>query len=377
VSATPADFPAAPRASGPAGKAAPPADPDEISVLRLVNIVLRHRGLVIGVAALCFVSLVTVTLLQPRTFLSSSALLPKSRSTESNLAGLAAQFGLSVPTREGTESPEFYVELLETRLILGQAVETNYAFGSGAARMSGTLVDLYKIKGKTESERKDHAIQRLGKDIKADVHKTGVVSLEVTMPYAPLSELVNRRLLELMQQFNVNTRQSQAGSERRFAGQRLEEVERDLRGAEDQLQSFLLRNREYRNSPVLMFQQERMTREISRQQALYSSLSEAYESAKIEEVRDTPVLTIVEPPQTPIRPKSRGLLQKGFLALAVGSLLGILLAFGGDLLASSRHQHGDEFEEFTSLRRAALDDLLHPWRPLRRLRKRRRFEMSG
>jgi uncharacterized protein involved in exopolysaccharide biosynthesis len=267
--------------------------------------------------------------------------------------------------------------VLETGFFGGGGLDTFWGCVSVPAGRWATLVDLYKIKGKTESERKDHAIQRLGKDIKADVHKTGVVSLEVTMPYAPLSELVNRRLLELMQQFNVNTRQSQAGSERRFAGQRLEEVERDLRGAEDQLQSFLLRNREYRNSPVLMFQQERMTREISRQQALYSSLSEAYESAKIEEVRDTPVLTIVEPPQTPIRPKSRGLLQKGFLALAVGSLLGILLAFGGDLLASSRHQHGDEFEEFTSLRRAALDDLLHPWRPLRRLRKRRRFEMSG
>jgi FlaA1/EpsC-like NDP-sugar epimerase len=30
--------------------------------------------------------------------------------------------------------------LLQTRLLLGQAVETNYAFGSGSARMSGNVL---------------------------------------------------------------------------------------------------------------------------------------------------------------------------------------------------------------------------------------------
>src|SRR3712207_7894583 len=49
------------------------------------------------------------------------------------------------------------------------------------------------------------------------------------------------------------------------------------------------RNRDYRNSPELTFQQERLSREVSRVQQLYGRLSEAYEQAKIEEVRDTPV----------------------------------------------------------------------------------------
>lgn len=367
MSPTPADFSKPGRAATPTGKAPRAADPDEISVLSIVNVVLRNRGLVLGTAVLCFATLVAVTLLKPRTFLSSSALIPKSRNAASNLAGLAAQFGLAVPASEGTDSPDFYVELLQTRYILGQAVLTKYDFDTAAGRVSGTLVDLYKIKGETSALRKERAIQRLRKDIETDVHKTGVLSLDVTMPYASLSEQVNRRLVELMQQFNLDTRQSQAGAERRFTENRLNETQRDLRESEDKLQAFLQRNRDYRNSPLLVFQEERLNREVSRQQQLYSSLSEAYESAKIEEVRNTPVLTVVEPPELPIRPKPRGLLKKGVLAFAVGSLIGILLAFGRDLLIRSRHHYTDEFEEFAALRRAALDDLLHPWRPLRRL----------
>jgi uncharacterized protein involved in exopolysaccharide biosynthesis len=349
-----------------------PADPDEISVLSLVNVVLRHRGLVAGTALLCFLTVVVLTLFQPRTYLSESALLPKSREGVSNLAGIAAQFGFNVPTTESTESPDFYEELLQTRHILGQAVETRYAFETDAGRMSGTLVDLYEIDEDTEPLRKEGAIEELRDDIEVDVKETGVVGLEVSTEYPALSQLVNRRLVELMQEFNLRTRQSQAGAERRFTEQRLKEVEQDLRRAEDRLQAFLQRNRDYRNSPVLVFEQERLAREISRQQSLYTSLSEAYESAKIEEVRDTPVLTIVEPPQLPIRPEARGTIKKGVLALAVGLLVGVLLAFGRDLMVRSRHQAGDEFEEFAALRRAALDDLLHPWRPLGRLFGRRR-----
>lgn len=372
MSATPADLSPAGRPAGSPGRPRRPADPDEISVLSLVNTILRHRGLVVGVAVVSLLTLVGLTLLGPRTYVSSSAVLPRSRNVASNLAGLAEQFGLTVPMTENTESPDFYVDLLRTRHILSQAVRTRYVFHSDTGRMSGTLVELFRVKGRTGALREEAAIQLLRDNLEIDVRKTGVVSLDVTTRYAALSELVNRRLVELIQRFNLDTRQSQAGAERKFTEGRLDEVQRDLREAENRLQAFLQGNRDYRNSPVLLFQQERLNRQVSRQQELYNSLSKAYESAKIEEVRDTPVLTVVEPPQLPIRPKPRGLLKKGVLALAVGTLIGVLLAFGLDLLVRSRHEYSDDFEEFTALRRAAVDDLLHPSRPLRRLARARR-----
>jgi len=136
--------------------------------------------------------------------------------------------------------------------------------------------------------------------------RTGTVRLSVTTPYAALALRVNQRLLEAAEPVQSRQRQSQAAAERRFTEQRLDEVKQELSHAEDKLQAFLQRNRDYRDSPQLSFEQDRLAREVARQQQLYTSLSQAYEQAKIEEVRDTPVFTVVERPDLPIRPDHVG-----------------------------------------------------------------------
>jgi uncharacterized protein involved in exopolysaccharide biosynthesis len=57
-------------------------------------------------------------------------------------------------------------------------------------------------------------------------------------------------------------------------------------------------------------------------QEVYTTLMQAQESAKLEVVRDTPVITIVEDVQMPIRPDSRGALLKTIVAFLFGCLLG-------------------------------------------------------
>ena len=47
-----------------------------------------------------------------------------------------------------------------------------------------------------------------------------------------------------------------------------------------------------------------------------------YEQARIDEVRNTPVITVVEPPDLPTRPNPRRTVLKGLLGLIVGLLMG-------------------------------------------------------
>jgi 4-amino-4-deoxy-L-arabinose transferase-like glycosyltransferase len=82
------------------------------------------------------------------------------------------------------------------------------------------------------------------------------------------------------------------------------------------------------------------------------------------------VFTVVEPPELPVRPRSRGLLKFGLLSLLLGLALGVALAVAKDLMADSRTGKREELLELAALREAALDDLTHPWRPLRRLVRR-------
>jgi uncharacterized protein involved in exopolysaccharide biosynthesis len=126
------------------------------------------------------------------------------------------------------------------------------------------------------------------------------------------------------------------------------------------------RNRDYRNSPELSFQQDRLSRAVSMEQQVYNSLAEAYEQAKLEEVRDTPVLTVVEAPMPPVRPDSRGVIKKGLAGLLVGGVIGVLMAFLREAAARLNSQSQPEVGEFRRLALGLRNDLKRPWLPVRR-----------
>jgi uncharacterized protein involved in exopolysaccharide biosynthesis len=343
----------------------------EVSLLGLLNVLLRHRGLIASTAVLAALLVGVLILIVPRTFTAESGLTPQSRRPTSSLLGVAAQFGLVLPGADAAQSPAFYADFLTSRPVLGAVVDTRFEYPSNTGLVRGTLVDIYRSKGPTEALRRDAAIRRLGESIQATtVQKTGVIQLSVTARNPVLALEINRRLIELLNQFNLETRQSQAAAERRFTERRLGEVRQDLRGAEDRLQQFLQRNRDYRNSPDLSFQQDRLQREVLLQQQLFTTLAEAYEQAKIEEVRDTPVITVVEAPEAPVRPDPRGLIWKTLLSLGLGAALGAAVAIGRAYAANTRSFQAPELREFEQLRRQTLEDLLRPWRPLRRALRR-------
>jgi uncharacterized protein involved in exopolysaccharide biosynthesis len=184
------------------------------------------------------------------------------------------------------------------------------------------------------------------------------------MPTAALAQLVNERLLQGVNRFNLQTRQSQARAERRFAEDRLHAVRDDVRAVEDSLQQFLQRNRDFKNAPSLTFQHDRLQREVARRQQIYATLSELLEQARLDEVRDTPVITLVEAPYRPVRPDPRGLTFQLVLALAVGALAGAMLCFLLQGIDADQEDAGGAVHEFRQQWGQLRKDLRRPWRLL-------------
>jgi uncharacterized protein involved in exopolysaccharide biosynthesis len=313
--------------------------------------------------------LVAIALVQPRRYTSRASFVTQSR-TPPSMSGIAAQFGLALPGQKGEESPAFYTELLKSRGVLRAAALTEYpaATSRSGRRGPSTLVDAYEKPDKSLELRIDATIKRLTKDVQSNVSaKTGMVTLTATAKSAPLAQQIAARLVELLNQFNLDRRRTQAAEERRFAQARVAEVKADLRVAEDRLQYFLQANRDYANSPSLRFQEERLTADIALQRQLYTTLSQTYEQAKIDEVRDTPVITVVEVPEIPVRPNSRGVVLRALGGLVAGTVLGMLLALIPAFTQARRVQRSEEFEAYTALKREAIADLKRPWRPLQRV----------
>jgi len=148
--------------------------------------------------------------------------------------------------------------------------------------------------------------------------------------------------------FNLKSRKSQAAEERRFVEEQAIEAERTLRVAEDRLQSFLQQNR-ILGSPELLMDHDRLGREVALRQQVYTSLLQNREEARIREVRDTPVITVLEAPRLPVVGEPRGSAQKAILGGLAGGMLGVLIAFLVQGVAGARQTPSDEAREFFGL----------------------------
>ncbi len=342
-----------------------PSNASEISLIRLLNIVLAYRSLVVVCALGLFTLAVVVSLLLPRTFTVESSFTPQSDRMPSNLAGIAAQFGVALPSADASDSPDFYIELLSSRRILGETINTRYTFPTDTGEVTGTLVDILGVEGETDGEREQKALRAFRGMLTAELDRpSGVITFEVETSNPELSSKIAQRLLDQLNQFNLESRQTQAGAERRFTERRLAEAKDELLETENRLQGFLEVNRDVGTSPLLRFRQERLEREMSIRQAVVTALAQNYEQARIDEVRDIPLITVVESPKAPAMPDSRMLLLRGLLALIAGSMLGAFIALALVYIRASRSDTADELDEFRRLKRAAARDIRRPWRLL-------------
>lgn len=346
-------------------------DAEGPSLLGVANVLLRHRRLVLALPALGFALGVAVALSRNSEYTASSSFLPEvEQNTGSRLAGLASQLGVAVGGASSGESMEFYSELLQSRELLRETVLTEYRVAptAGEDTIRGTLIELYGVEGITPEGRVRSAMARLAADVSTQLYpRAGLIELETTAPFPELAVQINRRMLELLNEFNLQKRQSKTSAERTFIEARLQEAQRELHGAEEEMKQFLESNRGYAASPQLNFEAGRIQRRLELRQQVYMSLAQAFEQAKVEEVRNTPVITLVERPEGSVRAQSRRLAWTALTGLLVGLVLAVGLAFVREMLVRQRRHSPGEFEEFVSLRDTFVRGLVP--RPLRTRRR--------
>ena len=338
-------------------------DENEVTLIALLTLLLRRRATIVWSSILCAVLFTGYSLIGDRTWTTAVSFFPQGKKAGGNLSALAAQFGVGVPGGDVNESPNFYADLVKSRAILSTVVDSSVTLQSGGPRVD--IADAFKIKQTEPTLRRDLAIKSLNSAINVSTNaKTGVVTMRVSTRSAPLSASISTRLLDLLNRFNQDTRRGQASAEREFTEQRLAVVKKELRESEDAVSRFLQNNR-VATAAQLQAELNRLESEMRMQRELYTNLAKSYEQAKIDEVRDTPVITVVERPEIAARPDTRGIVTKGVASLIAGFLLGIILALIFEGFSNKPGSHSAAQEEFRRLGGATLRDLRKPWRLLR------------
>jgi uncharacterized protein involved in exopolysaccharide biosynthesis len=326
----------------------------------------RRRFIIAGSLAMAVI-LVAVGMIRRPTYTSEATFVPQSRRTQSGAGALAAQLGISLPGADVSGTPAYYADLIESRTVLAPLISGSYLPPNApAGTRPVTLAEEFRINTENPRTRAELTERALRRAIAPNVSpRTGVVTVAVRASAPWLAKVVADSLLASLNRFNIMSRRAQARDEFQFTEARLQEVRAELRTAEAREEMFLQRNRDYRNSPQLNFEHERLAREVAFRQQVVTSLAQSAEQMKVEQVRDTPVLTILDRPEMPATRDGRGSLSKAIIGLVVGALLaaifvlvrGFTAQLAGRADAMLARIHPDE------LRRALLD-LMHPWRLL-------------
>ncbi len=327
----------------------------DVSLFQVATVLLRHWALFVGLVTLVAGLVVAETLLSPVQWTASTSFISQAISDgpRSQLSTLASQIGFDTGAPQGVQGPEFYRDLVTSRTILAEFVSDTFSVQDNPRSRDnpryGTLADLLEIDDNAEPDllRAEVISWLRDRAISAAVDgETGLVRVKVRTPWADLSSQIASRILTLLNEFNLETRQSKAGAQRRFVEARLGEAAEDLRAAEQRLQTFLQNNRAFANSPELAFEHDRLQRQVAMRQQLFTSLAQSYEQARLEEVRNTPVLTVVESAEPPVRPDPRRPISRAVFGVMLGGIAGLFAVFGTEYVQRSRRNNTDDFVRF-------------------------------
>ena len=353
----------------------PPAVPrsDEISVVSVINVILRHRVMIITLMLLFGFYNGFKSITSPKYYTVESQFLVKGSRAPGQFGGLAASLGININGGDVGQSPQFYLDLLEAKAILWPIAQMNYTVKTDTGVISGNLIKIFNIKDPRPNVARAKVIDALkGAIASTSSLKTGVITVLVHSGRPDLAVQISSNLLNQVNIYNLTRRQEQAAGEKAFVQRQVDEKRAELRQAESELRQFLESNRMYAQSPELILERTRLQRAVDMRNILYTSMLQSYEAARIDEMRDLPVISIIEPPEMPIQNDPRGGARKTLIGLAIGLVLGIVIAFFREKMAANKEAQTDEFVEFSELKKAAVGDLTHPWRPVARVFRPRR-----
>jgi uncharacterized protein involved in exopolysaccharide biosynthesis len=332
---------------------------DEVSLINILNIFLRQRWFILGVGAAIALVGATRVVVAPNTYTVDSSFIIQKRD-QTPVSGIAAQLGMDVSGTDGSQSPAFYAALIKTPDVLDRLVDTTFTTSTDSKPR--TLATIWNVSDDNARVRRRSVIERLQKAVSSTVSlKLDLVLMSVTTRDGELSRQLADAILQQVNWFNLRTRQSRAAAERQFDERLVAEVGSDLRRAEDETQQFYQRNQQPHMSAALEMEKQRLARQLEILNARYVSLVTAYDRARIDEVRDTPVITLIQRPGTPVRADSRNLVKTSLVMFLLGLAIGAILALVRHAFSSVRSSGDGDAQEFHQLLDETSGDVRRLW----------------
>ncbi len=287
---------------------------------------------------------------------SSNSKLQGAAGGTTGLGGIISQLGGTMGG-DPSESPNFYVELLGSRELLTRLLQSRFPNPrTDSPRDSATLLTILKIKKSDPQAQMEVAVKNMNKAISAGLDpKTNLVWFSVDAQWPELTAQIANRLIDLVSTFNKETRVSRAKAKRTFLQMRHDSAQTALRDAEERERLFYEQNRGLIMAPGLKFEEQRIKRDVDLASDLYINLDRQLEVARIDEINDAALITVIDSAIVPRKAKWPRYGLMGITAVLLGALAGILLAGSAAVMADWKERNPDSYQDV----RAAMRTFRH------------------
>lgn len=303
---------------------------DSISLADIIRGVARQIKIVIIVPAVfCTLSIINVLYLVRPQYTSTAKIMSSSSSSSgiSQAAGLAAQFGLSIPSSSDSKK-WLYPDIIKSRTLSKSMLQRKFN-----SKEFGPQKSLLFILTGNNSEMKDNErveIMAIDKFISmislSEDLMTGIYTISITASEAKLAYEINKTFIEELDLHQKEYNTTKTIDTRLFIEDRIAATERELNFAENSLREFYERNRRIENSPTLKLESKRLSREVDVLTGVFTTLKQQLETTKIEEMKESDYVITIDPPVFPIYPskpkKRKTVILAGFLGIFAGFLIG-------------------------------------------------------
>ncbi len=360
--------------SGYAPDAGPPTREDEVSLLDILLVLARNKTIIVRTVLVFTVLGVTYSLLAPLEYTSETKVVRETQGKGPNLSGGLG--GLAGGLAGGAVSgilggasaglgPEAYTDVLTGRAVRLAVVRDTFRFPDAERPMTyvdhvnqppGTLGIILKytlqlpwtlksalgeaISGSpapagttaagkllVPSEEENKALKDIADKVSASVdQESGLMTISVTAGGSRLAASLAESFLSHFTERVRKIRTEKVRERLEFVKTRFNDAEQELEAAEDRLAQFLERNQNP-TTATLQFRRDRLQRQVSFKEQLYSELQSQLTQTRLDLQRRQPVVTVVE---EPVPPMKRSAPKRTFIVLLmviIGGIFGVVAAF--------------------------------------------------
>jgi len=335
-------------------------DEDKIHLLDMLLVLAKHIKLIIVVPTIfCIITIIYVLFIADPIYVSRATFISSgSSNNKSQMMGLATQFGISMPM--GDSGPKWsYEEVIKSRAMAKALLL--YRFDTKEYGYQKELLQILTYGNEKPGFGIDtlmsQGIDSVAKMINVSENNS-FFELEISASEPQLAANIASAVMRELDSHQREYNSRKNTETRQFIDDQLFDTKLELEKAEEKLKIFREKNRSIFESPNLLLEQERLGRDVAVLIGVFTTLKQQLEKAKIDEVKESDYVIILDVPNKPLYPDEPKKKPMVILAGILGIGFGMVLAFVLESFSNSAKEEKDKIHKAKLLIKENITDFV-------------------